>query len=174
VKAGILLIIIALLALLYVVVVLVIGGSEEAGVPLPINMESVTFDSIRSRLTRSMTSEHISVVSGGTQNCQVRSDRLLVAAGTTCVFDLEPSEQWTRRLTLSLGQTAGSINLGLTQPNALSIEETLAAGQAAIELDIYTNDQGQKGRLTVSACQGVPAAGDEEETAAPCVLQIAD
>lgn len=173
-KAGVLLIIVALLAVLYFVVVFIIGGSEAAGVPLPIDMESITMDSIRGRLTRRMTSEHISLVSGGTQNCRVRSDRLLVAAETTCVFDLEPSEQWTRQLTLSFGLSEGSVELELTQPNALSIEETVAAGQGELELDIYKNEQGHRARLTATTCEGVPSSGDEEETAAPCVLQIAE
>lgn len=173
-KAGVLLVIIAILVVLYVVVVFVIGGSEEAGVPLPINVESITLDSIRSRLTRTMSSEHISLVSGGTQDCQVRSDRLLVTAETTCLFELEPSDQWTRKLTLTLAQNEGSVMLEFIQPNAISIEETLAP-QGTIGLDIFKNEQGQKARLTISNCEGAPASDNEEEEATPpCTLQIAD
>jgi hypothetical protein len=171
-KAGILLIIVALLLVLYIMVVFVVGGRDDLGLPLPIDMESVTLDNIRGRLTRTMTSDQITPILGGPA-CQVRPDQLLVSAETTCLFELEPSTQWTRKLTLAFGPAVGAVELEMTQPNALSINETLAAGQGPIGLDIFKNEDGRKAQLTISNCRGLPATEDEAETAV-CALLIAE
>ena len=129
----------------------------------------VTSDTVRGWLTRPMTAEHIAFAGGDTEDCRLRGDALLIAAGGNCRFTLTPSPNLTRRLSLRLAE-GESAAVTLQQENTLDIEETLVGIGAAIELDIFRQPEGVEAILTVANC--TTAESEEEEAPAACRLEI--
>jgi hypothetical protein len=166
-KSGTLFFVLIAVVLVVLFVLSLASSSDAVGLPLPIDVRAVSLESVRGRLTQRFTAAQITLISGDGAQCRLEPGRFVVAVGAACVYGLQAAEQRTRRLPLVLQGAGGAVAIRLEQENALSVEETLAAQQAAFNLDVFRHPEMQVARLTIFDCRDVTAP----EEAPACVLQ---
>ena len=138
-----------------------VGGVDETRYAGRLDLEAPSFDPIRRRFTARLTASQIRLGSGGQAGCALASDRLTVPEDETCIYAIQPDSGVTRQLSLVLGGEGGSVSLVLTQPNAISVDQTLEAGQS-IDLDIYKNDGDQGAELIIQECNLIQVEAEED------------
>ena len=139
-----------------------------------IDLDAPSFEQLRRRFTARLPASQMRLVSGGQTGCALTTARLTVPEDKTCIYTIQPDSGVTRQLSLVLGGEGQSVRLVLTQPNTLSVDQTLEVGQS-IDLDIYKNDQDQGAELAIQGCLVVKPEKEEGPTLSyVCTLEIED
>ncbi len=146
-----LLLLVVVLLTLATCALVVYGGPSERAFQGRLNPSAPSFDTLRRWFVARLKTSDLRVVSGG-ENCSLSPARLVIQEGGSCAFTIQADAGKTRQLSLVLGQDGASIGLKLTQPRAISVDQTLKAGQR-IDLDVYKNDANQPASLVVLNCQ---------------------
>jgi hypothetical protein len=146
-----------------------VGGPSFEG---RLDLKAPSLDQIRQRFTARLPASQMRLASGGEAGCKLSSTALTVPEFVPCVYAIQPEAGKTRRLSLSLGGDGQSVRLVLVQPETLSVDQILKAGDS-IDLDFFKNDQNQGSELTIKEC--VVARFEYEENGDRlhgCVLEI--
>jgi hypothetical protein len=166
-----LLLIVALLSLCFCVLV-TFGVVDEPKFAGRLDLKAPSFAQLRRRFTARLPASQMRLVSGAGAGCRLDPARLTAPEGETCVYAIQPDAGKTRQLSLVLGGDGQSVRLALTQPNAISVDQTLESGKA-IDLDIYKNDQDKGAELRFEACVVVkPEKEEDRKRAYVCALEI--
>jgi hypothetical protein len=137
-----------------------------------LDLRAPSAEQLRRRFTARLAASSMRLVSGGEAGCSLTAARLTAPEEVTCIYAIQPDASRTRQLSLALGGDGQSIRLALTQPNAISVDQTLQAGQA-IDLDVYRNDQNQGAELAIKDCIVVkPEKEEDRNRAYVCALEI--
>lgn len=145
------------------------GGPSFAG---RLDLTAPNFQNLRSRFTARLPVSEMSLVSGDPAVCSLNAARLAVPESEACVFAIQPDAGKTRRLSLTLGGGGQSVGLALTQPNALTLEQALRAGES-IDLDVFANDQELVAELTIKDCLVARYVDEADpDLLEGCVLEI--
>ena len=148
------------------------GVADETRYAGRLDLTAPSFDQLRRRFTTRLAANQIHLVSAQESGCGLTPDRLTVPEDETCIYAIQPDSAKTRQLSLVLGGEGQSVWLSLTQPNAISVDQTLKAGQS-IDLDIYKNDQNQGAELSFDRCE-VEKLEEQNDLLQPylCALEI--
>ncbi|MEM7112373.1 MAG: hypothetical protein AAF614_08065 [Chloroflexota bacterium] len=166
------------LVIAYLLIIRVAREEQNGSIPLPLDLPTERSSWTRAFFTRRFVVEQVSLRAGNSVDCLVENGRFTISVETTCTFSLQPSDRWTRQLSLALGRDGGSVAIRLTQPNQVSVEESIMAGDEPMALDVFRRTDEQMAELVVFDCTPPPAppsSDDEEgvegaETASSCVL----
>lgn len=130
-----------------------------------------TFDGLRKRFTARLKPSDLHMVSGF-QTCNASLTRLSINVGGSCSFTIKADSAKTRQLTLQAGSGISAIQILLTQPNAISVDKIIKAGEK-IDLDIFRNQSGQGAELLIKDCTVSSANGDGDTSQVNnCILEI--
>lgn len=137
-----------------------------------LDLTAPSFDRIRRLFTARLPASQMRLVSGGEAGCGINPSRLIVPEDETCRYAIQPDAGKTRQLTLVLGGDGLSVDISLSQPNVLSVEQSLDSGQT-IDLDVYKNDQNQGAELTFEDCVVTkPEKEEDRNRTYSCALEI--
>ena len=168
-----LLLIVVVLSLCWCVLA-TLGMVAEPAFDGKLDLNARSFDLLRRRLTAHLPASHLRLDSAAQSGCRLDATTLTVPESVECVYAIQPDARQARQLSLSLGGGVQSIQLVLTQPNALSVEETYEAGQP-IDLDIYRSEDNQGAELTIQECVlAKPVIEKDPERSYACTLEIQD
>lgn len=149
--------------------IMAVGRKEQNSlVSLPLTIPTGQSFRSRSFFTRRFTVEQVALRAGNSRDCLLENGRFTIAEKTSCTFSLQPSQRWTRELPLILEGNQGSINITLSQPNQLTVEETLNANQPPVDFAVFRRTDDQTATLTIFNCVGAAASKDKK---ASCVLR---
>lgn len=169
-KPKMLLVIVILLSLCACVFV-AYGGLNESSLQGRFNPAAPSFAGLRRMFTARLQTSEMRLRSG-VLNCSLTSTRLTVQEAGGCSFSIQPDASKTRQLSLVLKADGASIQVRLTQPNALSIDQTLKTGEQ-IDLDIYRNAANQNAELDIQGCVVNRKENDPDpDRRYVCVLEI--
>jgi hypothetical protein len=121
-----------------------LGGRRQGSGPT-FNIRSPGMERISGWFTRPAKVEHLSPLSGRSEDCRLDVSRITVRAGRTCVFAVAADRFLTRRLTLARPpseEREGRLNVTLEQSlkgqkNPMKFDRFLATGSTADPFDIY-------------------------------------
>ncbi len=169
-KPRTLVVIVALLSLCSCAL-LAYGGLDERSFKGRFNPAAPSFDQLRRMFTARLKTSEMRMLTGS-QDCILSSAHLDVLENGACAYAIQPDANNSRQLSLVLGGDGAAIDLKLTQPNALSIEQTLKTGER-IDLDIYRSSSSSSPVLSVQNCQvDKPANNPDPNRLFFCSLEI--
>ncbi|HEX7974333.1 MAG TPA: hypothetical protein VF498_07985 [Anaerolineales bacterium] len=123
---------------------------------LRLDLQAPSLDQIRNRLTVKIKGSELRLRQG--DGCSASGSQVVVPIHTTCEFGIPISASSTRQLVLLAGASGGKVSLHLAQPKYLSLDQSLAGGDAPARLDIYRNPNRGEATFILTDCQPAKSA----------------
>lgn len=112
------------------------GSRSDKDRAFQLDLEVPTARQLRNRFTTKYTADEIRLARGGESGCAISGQRLVIPPDVTCEFQLRAAANQTKQLILTLDSVSKSIDITLSQENALTITQMLTSGQTSESLDV--------------------------------------